>query len=585
MKLVRRLSSLGSKSLAHRKGRSVLTGAGIVLGVAILFGVLVANATTQRGVDDMIENWTGRSDVLVGATGVFDANLPKGTVDKVAKLPDVTDVVPDFGFGTTLPDHPDKADDNEPTQIWVAGLTAEAPKIQNYNLEAGRLPKDGADELTISSDLAQRIDVGVGDTLSIKGKAQKRPFEIVGVLTKEGAGRNPNQTYTSMDTAHRVDGEGNDVFDGAAVILREGVNADRWIALQRDAIPGIRLRNADSLAAGFKEFLTTFGTFLTFFAGITLFVGAFLIYLTLSMAVIERTRMYGTLRALGSTRGQVFRIVFLEAIVLGIVSTIVGLVVGLGLAKVLLSLIANLFDLDLPGLIITPGAVIAAVIVGMFVTIASALIPARPRWQTRAGRGDEGRLRPRHEAVPDVDRRGCDPRRVRGGSARGLLPNDSLGSLSVIGILLGAVLLVPLLLRPLASLLGRVTNRLARGVGDIAVLHLAKERSRSAYTLALVMVVMAMLFASGGLYLSVRGRRSQRSSSGSSALTSSSSRRLLIARRSREDLRERDDLATISPLRFGEVAVVDGNKRSFFFVRIDRTGDLLRRRELLLGGR
>ena len=51
---------------------------------------------------------------------------------------------------------------------------------------------------------------------------------------------------------------------------------------------------------------------------------------------------------------------------------------------------------------------------------------------------------------------------------------------------------------------GEITNRIARGVGDIAVLHLAKERSRSAYTLALIMVVMAMLFATGGLFLSVR---------------------------------------------------------------------------------
>ena len=76
--------------------------------------------------------------------------------------------------------------------------------------------------------------------------------------------------------------------------------------------------------------------------------------------------------------------------------------------------------------------------------------------------------------------------------------------MTVIGILLGSVLVVPLVLRPVSQALGRVTNKMARGVGEIAVLHLSKERSRSAYTLALVMVVMAMLFATGGLYLSVR---------------------------------------------------------------------------------
>src|SRR5207302_7537174 len=68
-------------------------------------------------------------------------------------------------------------------------------------------------------------------------------------------------------------------------------------------------------------------------------------------------------------------------------------------------------------------------------------------------------------------------------------------SLGAILVLLGAVLLVPFLLSPLARMLGPLTRRLTRGVGDIAVMHLVKERSRSAYTLALVMVVLAMILA------------------------------------------------------------------------------------------
>src|SRR5438309_4902235 len=107
---VRKLSSLGSKSLAHRKGRSILTGAGIVLGVAILFGVLVANATTQKGVDDLISSFTGRADVDVGPVGAFDAKLPPGTIDRLRKLPQVADVVGEYGFGTALAGYPSKSD-------------------------------------------------------------------------------------------------------------------------------------------------------------------------------------------------------------------------------------------------------------------------------------------------------------------------------------------------------------------------------------------------------------------------------------------------------------------------------------------
>src|SRR6185369_566020 len=129
-------------------------------------------------------------------------------------------------------------------------------------------------------------------------------------------------------------------------------------------------------------------------------------------------------------------------------------------------------------------------IIGLVVTVLSALIPAR-----RAGR-----LEPIEAMKGDYAR---DTKLGRAwivglvifvlSVAVNLLTTSPAASSLVLGILLGAVLLVPVLLRPVASLLGRVTNRIARGVGDIAVLHLTKERSRSAYTLALVMVVMAML--------------------------------------------------------------------------------------------
>lgn len=502
---MRRLSSLGSKSLAHRKGRSVLTGAGIVLGVAILFGVLVSNATTQRGVDLLIEDFTGRADVVGRPTGAFDATLPKGTIETLGGIPDVRVVVGDYGFGSQMR----IPSTDTRTGVGVAGIRLdEARRIQNYELVAGRPFRDGARELIVSERLLESDDLEglrLGSRVQVLADGRAHDMTVVGILSREGAGRagEGHITYTSLRTARTLSGKPG-AWSGASVILDDGVDTDRWIERHEAALPGIRLQNAESLAEGFKRFLGTFGTFLTFFAAIVLFIGAFLIYLTLSMAVVERTRMYGTLRALGATRAQVRRIVLLEAVALGAVSSIVGLGLGLLLAKGLLALISSLFDLDLPGLVIGTPAIVAALLVGLVITAGSALVPA-----VRAGR-----------LQPVVAMKGDHASEVRLGRGwiAGLVvlvgsitlafaatgPESNAGSLGVIGILLGAVLMVPLLLRPLASLLGRLTNRMSRGVGEIAVLHLAKERSRSAYTLALVMVVMAMLFATGGLFLTVR---------------------------------------------------------------------------------
>jgi putative ABC transport system permease protein len=569
---VRKLSSLGSKSLAHRKGRSLLTGGGIVLGVAILFGVLVSNATTQKGVDDLIETITGRADVVAGPVGVFDATLPPGSITKLKALPDVAAVVGTSGFGTALRDHPDKEDPTEPTDISVSGIVpAEARKIRDYEFASGRFAAPGKDEIAISTDLSKDIDVGVGDTLTVTGRALTRSLRVVGLVDLGaqvgGFDESSARTFTSIETLRRLQGDAPGSFDRASLILRDGIDVDTWIEEQYDAVTGVRLQNAGTMAEGFKEFLAVFGTLLTFFATITLFVGAFLIYLTLSMAVIERTRMYGTLRALGASRKQVRRIVLIEALALGVVSSIAGLVLGLGLALGLLQLIGRLFDLEIPGLVIAPGAVIAAMLVGLVITALSALVPA-----VRAGR-----LAPVEAMKGDYAR---DTRLGRAWIIGAILFVCSIamyltvpepgGNIAVIGLLFGSVLLVPLLLRPLAMLLGRITNKAARGVGDVAVLHLAKERSRSAYTLALIMVVMAMLFATGGMFLSVRNAISD-------LVADQFGADLFVGSRTPDDgrvgrmLAAREDVEVVSPVRVGIATTTDeqGDKEEIFVNTIE----------------
>jgi putative ABC transport system permease protein len=148
-----------------------------------------------------------------------------------------------------------------------------------------------------------------------------------------------------------------------------------------------------------------------------------------------------------------------------------------------------------------------------------------------------------------------------------VVTSSSAGSsIGVIGILMGAVLVVPLLLRPIASALGKLTNRMARGVGDIAVLHLAKERSRSAYTLALVMVVMAMLFATGGLYLSVRSGIDE-------LIDRQFGADLFVGSNVPDDgslgreLAKRPEIQTVTPLRFGFSTLLHDGDREEIFVR------------------
>ena len=561
---VRRLSSLGSKSLAHRKGRSALTAGGIVLGVAILFGVLVANATTQRGVDDLIEDFTGRADVIVGASGSFDATVPQPLEAELAELPDVDAAVGGFGFSSTLRAGEERVGggDNQGFGgggIAIRGVVVERARlINNFEFLSGEPFTPGTNGAIVPNRLAEAARISVGDTVEVFTLQGPTELEIVGILDDGGAARanEGNSVFIDLALAQHLDAHEGEL-GGVSLILAEGTDADAWIERHEATYPSLSFENTDTLAEGFKNFLQTFGAVLTFFAAITLFVGTFLIYLTLSMAVIERTRVYGTLRALGATRRQVRRLVIREALVLGFLSSIVGLLVGLGIAKVLLGLFSSVLDLELPGLTVTPSAVIAAMIVGLLTTLASALLPAR-----RAGRlapvvamkGDyAGELRLSRVWIAGLVLVIVSLGVLFGASN---LP-QAVGSLAQIALLLGAVLLVPLLLRPVAAILGRVTRRIAHGVGDIAVLHLVKERSRSAYTLALIMVVMGMLFATGGMFLSI-------SNSVDELIDRQFGSDLFVGSNSplddgvADDLRGVEGVAAVSPVAFGTTRILTG---------------------------
>src|SRR3954451_21197056 len=146
------------------------------------------------------------------------------------------------------------------------------------------------------------------------------------------------------------------------------------------AAPGTDAKTPEGLAGEIDQQLQALNVVLYFFSGVALFVGGFLILNSFNMTVLQRMRELGTLRTLGATPGMVVRTVLVEAVVIGVVGTLVGLGVGLGLAQ---GLIRAMNGLGLPvgHLSVGPGSVVAAVVIGLVVTVLGALWPAR-----RAGR-------------------------------------------------------------------------------------------------------------------------------------------------------------------------------------------------------
>lgn len=499
-----RWSVLGARTIRRRLGRFTLTAVGVALGIGVLFAVLITNATIDAGLDRML----GRQDepsVQIQPTGGYEAEFPVGVADAAARLPDVAHVYVGTGVSVGIPDAPVGRDRLSVTggleRNGTAPLPRHRPKGSDLVLR-GREAAPGADELVVTEAVADQLHASVGASVRLTAPAGPVAFKVVGIeVRRDGTYVDSRWSTTSYETASRlVDRSGFANF--GSIQLAHRTNVSSWLAGHGDALGrSIQLSGGTIDADTLRKILGSGKAALAGLAAVALFVSGFLIFLTLSTNVAESSALHGTLRAIGASRRQVRRTVLSDAIGLVLLATPAGLLVGLVCARATIALTRRAYGLPHLSVVTPWSAVLVAIAVGVVVTLVAGLVPAR-----RAGR-----------VAPVVAIRAVGEERRDAGRlwlvgvaciAVGLVvvlrlsqQRMDLGSFLIVA---GAVLLVPAVIGPVAALAGKLTARMARGVGPVGVLHLRKEPRRSAYTLALVMVVLSMVFATGAVHLSLR---------------------------------------------------------------------------------
>ena len=510
---MRGLRTIALRELTRRKARYALTALGIVLGVANVFGVLVTNATTNASVLRRAENFAGGADVIAQPSD-YTVPLESATVSRLLELPGVRAAAVYWqGFDVDTP--------KGRRDYYTLGAADDTGRslILSKRLVRGRLFRAGRPEAVVSRSASRALHLSIGDEWHtdlrrfVKGARwdeqrngvllKLRPgaptelrFRITGIINDEpsrGAGY-PRASYTSLEYVRSV--MAPNLATEVRFFLKDSASALSWASERSSELPEVRFDTA-TLPSDFRRFLSVLQGAMSGAAAIAVFVGAFLIYLTFSMAVVERTRTYGMLHAVGSTSGQVARAVLREAVLLGVLATSAGLVLGALISLGLLRIVAGVVQVDITGLTIPPFALIASIAVGLVATIAGSLLPAR-----RASRVSPVQaIRGTQTAQPRVSRAWIAGVVLLaagvgfGIATRGIQAPSILAQLSTLAVLFGAVLLVPPLLgAPVRAARGLIRKKIG-GLGDVAAMHLIRERSRSAYTLGLVMVVLAMMLA------------------------------------------------------------------------------------------
>ena len=503
----------------------MLTAAGVALGVAVLFASLSASATMDAAVSRAAADEMGHSALRVQA--LEERGLSRETVALVTKAAGVEVAAPALERKTYLaPSAALTPSATLPAPVTVLGIDAVAePKLHDMPLSGGRL-LTAADTLSavITETLASGERLQIGDPITLNGAGSgPTDFSIVGIVAGDGsvpeaAGRLVMVPLSSAQALFGVTGVTRiDLSTGP------GVTADELIGQLEATIktePYLLARTsdiADSLRAETADFRGT----LLLVAAVVLFAGAFLIFNTLSMTVTERSREVGLLRAAGTTRSQVMGLVLLQAFALGAIGSAVGVVAGVGLSSLALSWVNSTGPISLDAPDISIGSVLLALLIGVLVTLAASLEPA---W--RAGRippveafrrGPKGAVAGAARlrwlvlvfAVLAIAALAVWPSGSPGGSgatlaAGGLtLSFGLLGPLVVYGLMLVAVLIVPVILGPLLRLAG-IPFRVFRNEERLARSSLARDISRTTLTAGALVMGLAMVVALGTAAASVR---------------------------------------------------------------------------------
>ena len=498
------------KGMLGHKLRLILTATSIALGVAFLAGTLMLTDSMQRAFDDLFADAGSGTDVTVrgetnvDAAGVNDDRppLPSSLLGELRQLSDVSVAEGSVEGYALITDADGKPIQPQGAPTLGASMPADE-LLGEITFRSGTAPQ-GPGEVAIDASSAEKGDLSVGDTTQILLQKGPQDFTIVGVV---GFGDSDDlggstTAYFDLATAQKALGK-QGVFDTIGIKAADGASDESLAASVDAALPdGAEALTsqavADEQSAAVKDSLGFLNTALLAFAGIALFVGAFIIWNTFSMQVAQRTRELAPMRAIGATRRQVMRTILIESVILGVLSSLIGIALGVGMASGLAGLMSAFgFSVPTAGVSVSLEVVGIGVAVGTVVTVLSAIAPARratkvlpiEALRNSTPAASKSATRRLVIGVVLVIAGAATTAAALFGSAPAMLI-----AVGMVGVVLGVATLAPLFVRRMAAVIG--APLLGRGVpGELARQNAMRNPKRTASTAMALVIGLTMVTA------------------------------------------------------------------------------------------
>ncbi|MGI8887106.1 MAG: ABC transporter permease [Gaiellaceae bacterium] len=505
------------RGLLSRKLRTALTALAIVLGVAMISGTYVLTDSIDQAFDRIFTDIRQGSNAVISGKSAFDLSEGSGVTEPTFEESLLGEVRALSGVeeaeGSVNSDATQLISDDGKAVVYGGapnlGFSIANPDSQfnPLTLVEGEWP--GQNEIVVDKETAAKEDFEVGETIGVQAEGPVQRLGISGIMQFSSGLTIGGATLAGFDlqTAQRLmRKEGR--LDEIAVASRPDVSDPDLVREIRAILPdGAQVQGVgeqvQSDAEETNEFITFLQTFLLAFGGIALFVGSFVIANSLSITIAQRTRELATLRMLGASRRQVLGSIILEALVVGVVASSIGLFLGLLLAKGLFWLF-DLVGFTLPntGLVFETRTVIVALLAGILVTLGASLRPAiRATRVPPVAAVREGATVP---ASRFARLRGIGALLMAaagfGALAYGLFA-DSLDTtailiwmgLGTLLVFLGVALFSSRLVRPLAHVLGWPATQMGGVAGSLARDNARRNPQRTASTAAALMIGLALV--------------------------------------------------------------------------------------------
>jgi putative ABC transport system permease protein len=384
------VTAFALRGLLGRKLRTTLTATAIVLGVAMISGTYVLTDSIHNAFNAIFTQSYRGTDAVISGKSAFDLSsngtttappFDESLLQKVRDLADVQAAIGGVGGEAQLIGPNGKAIVFGGAPNLGFSVDPTQPKFNSLSLVAGSWPQAG--EVVVDRATAHKKHIAIGETVGVQARGPVVRMRVSGLVKFGAVSTIGGATLAGFDlpTAQRLFGKPGKL-DQIRVGAKNGVSPARLLAQIRTILPpGAQARSGDKQAASdakdTNSFISFLQSFLLAFGGVALFVGAFVIANSLSITIAQRTREFATLRTLGAARRQVLRAVLLEAIVMGAVASVIGLFLGLALAKGLFKLFDTVgFTLPNNGLTFETRTIVVALVVGILVTLGASLRPA-----------------------------------------------------------------------------------------------------------------------------------------------------------------------------------------------------------------